>query len=224
MFGLGRMLLIVLALALSGVAAWRVAVGWHPPAEKYPVQGIDVAEADGTIDWPMVKGGGADFGYAVATVGTTARDRLFQQNWDAMAAAGLRRGAIHVYSLCQSAKAQADTFNTTVPSDADALPVAVALSYDDGCAQRPPRDQVVSELALFARRVEAHMRKPVLLKVDRTVERDYRLSEGLKRNVWAVGNFLSPDYAARPWRMWQASDMRQIDGVDGPVRWDVAAP
>lgn len=224
MFGLGRYIVIVVAIALSGVAAWRLAMRWHPSAEHYPVQGIDVSEANGPIDWAVVKGGGADFGYAIATIGATARDTMFQTNWDAMENAGIRRGAMHVYSLCQPATEQADLFNTTVPAPRDALPAAVVVRYDDGCTARPDRAQLIHDLALFVRRIESHTREPVLLKFDRAVERDYRLSNGIKRNIWAVGNFLAPGYAARPWRMWQASNIRRIDGIEGPVNWDVAVP
>ncbi|MGJ3626310.1 hypothetical protein AB5I41_04120 [Sphingomonas sp. MMS24-JH45] len=63
---------------------------------------------------------------------------------------------------------------------------------------------------------------PVLLKVSRAVEEDYRIGEAMKRNLWVTGNFLKPGYTARDWRLWQASDLRQVDGIEGPVNWDVA--
>jgi lysozyme len=50
------------------------------------------------------------------------------------------------------------------------------------------------------------------------------VTAAIPRPVWAVQDFFPPDYAARPWRMWQANDMRRIDGVDGAVNWDVVAP
>lgn len=222
MFGLGRIVLILAALALAGVAVWRVATIWHPSMERYPVQGIDVSDADGTIEWPVVKGAGAAFGYAVATVGATTRDRSFQTNWDGMARAGVRRGAIHVYSFCQSPRAQADAFNTVVPTDRSALPVAIAFAYDAQCGERPTRAALIDGLATMIGRIETHSGMPVLLMVTRAVESDYRLTGAFDRNLWAVGNLLKPVYGARPWRMWRASDRRRIVGVDGPVNWDVA--
>ena len=54
-------------------------------------------------------------------------------------------------------------------------------------------------------------------------DRDYDLAGALPRPIWAIGNFLEPGYAARGWRMWRASDIRRIDGIEGPVNWDVAA-
>ncbi|MGJ3626311.1 GH25 family lysozyme [Sphingomonas sp. MMS24-JH45] len=103
MYGAGRLLLIVVAIALSVVAGWRLAVRWAPSRDIYPVQGIDVSEANGAIEWPVAKGAGVDFGYAVATRGDNVRDRAFQTNRDAMAAADVRRGAIHVFSSASRA-------------------------------------------------------------------------------------------------------------------------
>ena len=223
MWGLGRFVLFAAALALAGVAAWRVAVRWHPSVADYPSQGVDVSEATGAIEWPVLKGAGADFGYAVATVGATARDRAFQSHWAAMAAAGVRRGAIHVFSFCQPAAAQADAFNTVVPHDDTALPAAIAFAFDDGCAERPERAALIDGLTDMLRRIESHTGKPVLLQVSRGVERDYRLTEAFHRSLWVTRNFVAPSYGARAWRMWRASDLRHVDGVEGPVNWDVAA-
>ncbi len=223
MWGLGRFVLFATALALAGVAAWRVAIRWHPAVERYPSQGVDVSEATGAIEWPVLKGAGAEFGYAVATVGATARDRAFQSHWAAMAAAGVRRGAIHVFSFCQSPAAQADAFNTVVPHDDTALPAAIAFGYDDGCAERPERATLVEGVTDMIHRIESHTGKPVLLQVSRGVEKDYHLTDAFRRSLWATGNFVSPSYGARAWRMWRASDIRRVDGVEGPVNWDVAA-
>lgn len=224
MWGLGRFVLIVAALALAGVAAWQYATRWHPSVERYPVQGVDVDASDGAIEWNTVAAAGADFAYVAATRGSNQRDPAFEANWRGVDAAGMRRGAVHVYSFCQPAREQANAFNTFVPSDADALPVAIDISYDPACATRPERAALLDDLRLLASTIEAHMGKPVLLRVARAVESDYEVSAALPRNLWATGNFLAPSYAARPWRLWRANDMRRVDGIDGPANWDVAAP
>lgn len=222
MWGLGRVVMILAALALAGVAGWRLLVRWHPPIERYPMQGVDVSEATGTVEWPVLKGAGAQFGYAVATVGATARDRQFQAHWDAMERSGLKRGAIHAFSFCQSPRAQADAFNTVVPRDIHALPVAIAFAYDDACTDRPSRPALVAGVRDMIARIEAHSGQPVILQVSRAVEDDYELTGALARGWWAVGNVLKPGYGTGPWRIWRASDVRRVDGVQGPVNWDVA--
>ncbi|MFL0413535.1 GH25 family lysozyme [uncultured Sphingomonas sp.] len=223
MYGLGRWALIVVALCTATFAAWQAAAQWRPSVDKFPVQGIDVGEANGAIEWPVV-GGRADFAYATATYGAKRRDARFEENWEGIGAAGLRRGAVHVWSLCQPGEAQANAFNTIVPRDDADLPAAIDFDYREDCAARPARSALVEEIAKAAAIIEAHTGKPVLLRVSRRFERDYDLSTALPRTIWAAGNFFPPDYAARPWRMWRASDMRRIDGIDGPVNWNVAAP
>ncbi|MEO9132866.1 MAG: GH25 family lysozyme [Sphingomonas sp.] len=211
------------ALVLCAVVAWTFALGWRP-TDKYRFQGVDVSEEQGPIEWWTVKAGGADFAYLRATSGADQRDTRFAGNWTDVHATGMRRGALHVYSLCRLASDQANNFNTTVPRSNDALPAAVEIDFSEDCTSRPVRDVVLNELRRFLSMVEAHTGKPVLLKISKRFDATYQVTAAIARPVWAVQDFFPPEYAARPWRMWQANDMRRIDGVDGPVHWDVVAP
>lgn len=222
MWGLGRLVLFLAAFALAGVAGWRLAIRWTPPVERYPVQGVDVSENTGTIVWPVLKGAGAQFGYAVATVGATTRDRNFQANWDAMGRVGMKRGALHVFSFCQSPRVQGDVFNTVVPRDLRALPAAIAFAFDESCTERPASPALIAGVREMIERIEAHTGKPVILRISPQVEDDYQLTAALDRRWWAVGNFLKPGYGEGAWSLWRASDVHRIDGVQGPVNWDVA--
>ncbi|SDA14000.1 glycoside hydrolase family 25 protein [Sphingomonas sp. NFR15] len=216
--GVVAVLLIALACAASALA-----LQWRPSA-KYPIQGVDVSDAQGEIEWWSVHGAGADFAYVRATSGAAGRDMRFAANWDAVPKTGMRRGAMHRYSLCHLAVDQANNFNTTVPRTPDALPAAIELGFTDDCAARPDAPAVIAELRRFLTMVEAHTGKPVLLKISRPFDAAYHVTAAFDRPVWATGNFFPPDYAARPWRMWQANDMRRIDGIEGPVNWDVVRP
>ena len=212
----------VVALALAGVL-WALALQWRP-SDKFPIQGVDVSDIQGEIEWWSVHAAGADFAYVRATSGAAGRDMRFAANWEAVPKTGMRRGAIHLYSLCNLAVDQANNFNTTVPRTKDALPAAVDLRFTDDCAARPDATAVIAELRHFLTMVEAHTGKPVLLKISRSFDSAYGVTAAFDRPVWATGNFFPPDYAARPWRMWQANDMRRIDGIEGPVNWDVVRP
>lgn len=92
-----------------GIAGWSYATGWHPSTARYPLQGVDLGENPRPVEWSIVRARGADFAYLVATVGARHRDLAFEANWAALPEAGLRRGAVHLYSLCAPAKDQADT-------------------------------------------------------------------------------------------------------------------
>lgn len=211
-------------VGLLGVVGWTFAISWRPSPATYPLQGVDVSAAQGAVDWATVRAGGADFAYARATEGADGRDPRFAENWRAIYAAGLRRGAIHVFSLCRLAVDQANNFVVTVPRAGDALPAAVEIDFADDCDARPDRAVLVGEVGRFLRQVETHTGKPVMLAVSERFEAAYRLSAAFERPVWSVADFFPPAYAARPWRMWRASDIRRIEGVAGPVNWDVVAP
>ncbi|WP_294203629.1 GH25 family lysozyme [uncultured Sphingomonas sp.] len=213
-------------LALGAVSAggrhW--VTHWQPSTEHYPLQGIDLPENPPAVEWRTLRANGADFAYIVATSGTDRRDAAFEGNWDALPEAGMRRGAVHIYSLCQPAAAQADAFNIFVPRAGDALPAAIDLSFHDDCTARPDRAKLVADLTHFVAMVETHTAKPVMLRVSKAFESEYSITAALPRPVWSVGNLFKPDYAARPWRMWRASDFRRVEGVEGPVNWDVVTP
>ena len=212
-----------IVIALCAVVAWTFTLSWRP-TDKYRFQGIDVSEEQGPIEWWTVKAGGADFAYLRATRGADERDTRFVGNWAEVYETGMRRGALHVYSLCRLAVDQANNFNTTVPRTGDALPAAIEIDFSEDCPSRPERNVVLDELRRFLSMVEAHTGKPVLLKISKRFEAAYQVTAAIPRPVWAVQDFFPPDYAARPWRMWQANDMRRIDGVNGAVNWDVVAP
>jgi len=214
--------IVIIGLAL--VVIWSFAISWYPSPKAYAFQGVDVGAAQGVIEWPVVRGGGASFAYLTATIGADARDPSFEANWSDVYAAGLRRGALHVYSLCRLAADQANNFNTTVPRAGDSLPPAVWVDFDAGCAARPDRAVVIGEVKRLLTLIESHSGKPALLKVSRRFDAAYRLTSAIPRPIWSAQNFFPPDYAARPWRMWQASDMRRIDGAPTLVHWNVVAP
>lgn len=214
---------LLLLVILFGGSLWLFARDWRPSASDYPFQGIDVSDATGAIDWPAIKATGADFAYMRATMGSAGRDTRFEENWRGAFAADIRRGAIHQYSLCRLATDQANNFNTTVQKADDALPPAVAMDFTPDCGARPGRAVLLSELGRFIAMVEAHSERPVLLLVSQRFDTAYAVTGALPRPIWSSRNFFPPDYADRPWRLWRASDMRRIEGADGPVNWDVVA-
>ncbi|MFM9978644.1 MAG: glycoside hydrolase family 25 protein [Sphingomonadaceae bacterium] len=214
----------VIVLGLSIIIGWSFAISWYPSPKSYVFQGVDVSAANGAIEWPVVRGGGASFAYLTATIGADDRDPMFAANWSEVYAAGLRRGAIHVYSLCRLAVDQANNFNTTVPFTNDSLPPAILIDFESDCAARPERQVVIGEIERLIATIEVHTRRPVLLKVSRRFDAAYGVTKAIERPIWSTQNFFPPDYAARPWRMWQASDLRRIDGAPTKVHWNVVAP
>ncbi|MEO8723192.1 MAG: GH25 family lysozyme [Sphingobium sp.] len=219
--------IVVVAAVVLAVSALVLSVmwmRWTPARTHYPTQGISVSADQGTVDWRSVRSQGVDFAYIRATTGTDIRDPAFATNWAGARAAGLRYGAELVFDLCKLASDQATEFITTVPRDNAALPPVVRLAFSSSCSARPGRDAILSELNTLLNLVESHSGKPALLHISRDFDQLYDVGSGINRTLWLDGNFFPPDYAARPWVMWTASDGRRIEGIAGPVEWDVVAP
>ncbi len=71
------------------------------------VQGIDVSVYQGNIDWAAVKG--SRIGFAITRIGDgLLKDSKFDQNWPAIKAAGLIRGAYQFFEPDDDPAAQAD--------------------------------------------------------------------------------------------------------------------
>lgn len=211
-------------LAVAGLFGWRFAVDWAPSRSQYAVQGIDVSAESGPIDWAMVKARDVDFVYARATSGTASRDPSFTANWAGAGDAQIRRGAIHAFSLCGTAEEQAGAFVATVPRDPEALPAAIDLSFHEDCPARPSREVVLAEIRRLAATIETHSGKPAMLRIAPAFEEQYQVSGAIPRPLWSIGFYRPPDYLARRWAMWQSSAIRRIDGIEGPVNWNVVAP
>jgi lysozyme len=221
-----RLRFVVPGLILLGLLAWSAWLfvsRWRPSPADFAVQGVDVSEAQGPIEWWTAKKAGIDFAYIRATSGAQARDLRFPENWRWTFEAGIRRGALHVYSLCQLAADQAGNFMSTVPRSDDQLPPAVEIDFDPGCSARPERQVLVTELTRFLHDVETHLGKPAILMVSPRFEAQYRLSDAFPRLLWSRQDFFPPSYFARPWSIWQANRHRRIEGVGTPVNWDVMA-
>ena len=212
---------IVLALALGAFVLWRVVIGYTPSLDDYPVQGVVVDASNGQPVWSTLAATGVDFAYLTATIGDKTRDPSFASNMEAISDVGIRYGALHIFDICRLATDQATLFITTVPRSPNALPPAVALDYSKTCASKPDRSLILSEVSTFLSQIEAHAGKPAVLLLAQEFEEQYRISAAVNRNVWLERTWFLPDYAARPWVMWTANAARNIDGVDGRVRWVV---
>lgn len=207
--------------ALLLAALFWFATSWRPSQQDYPVQGVDVSHQQGEIAWPTVKDAGVQFAYIKATEGADLRDPRFAVNWAEASKAGVRRGAYHYFTLCRLASDQATNFIANVPRDEAALPAVLDLDLAGNCAQRPARGVLLSEIAVFINEVEAHTGKPMILHLTREFEETYKISEAVDRQLWLRSVAVPPAFGARPWVMWQASSIRNVSGISGPVNWNV---
>jgi lysozyme len=216
--------LALVALAAAAVIAGALflfATRWTPSRDNYAVQGIDISQNNGDVDWALAKAAGVEFAYVRASGGAADRDDHFARNWEETRQAGIRRGAHHDFSLCQLASDQAANFITTVPREKGALPPAIRLAFEESCTAHPARAVLVGEIDKFIRLVEAHAEQPVVLSIDSAFETEYQISGAIDRPLWLRRNFFPPDFGARAWVMWNASTYKHVDGIRGTVNWSV---
>ncbi len=213
----------VLALVLVGLLAWFVVVpAWRPGLRAGEAHAIDVSNHQGTIDWAAVRADGIDVAYLKATEGRGYLDSSFAANWSGTAAAGVRRGAYHFFTLCASGADQAANFLRVAPPAPDALPPALDLELlDDGCHDRPDPAAVEAELATFIERVEAAWGGPLLLYARSSFTARYPVTTWADRPRWQTRFFRRP---VEPFALWQVHYLARVDGIAGRVDLDVATP
>lgn len=218
-FGL---LAAVLVIVLAGTAA-LLGPRWTPSREAYPVQGIDVSSHQGEIDWGKLKKQGVDFVYIKASEGGDFRDNAFARNWIAAQRSGIRRGAYHFFTLCRSGAEQAANFLATVPDGKGPLPPAVDLEFLGNCksGNRMGPSELRYQLRMFLNLVEQRSQQPTILYLTREFDDAYGVSGSFDRPLWLRRIALKPNFGRRPWTMWQASNFRRLDGIDGRVDWNV---
>lgn len=226
----GTQALTKLVVGLAAIAAilygaWTLVAGWRPSRTDFPIQGISMVPSAQAIQWDQVRKDGVDFAYIVATEGADIRHEGFAAAIAGAEEAGIETGAMHIFDLCRLAIDQADNFIRTVPRDSTQLPLAVKVGaiLDNKCAV-PSRSAVLSEIAMFLQRVEAHMGKPAILKIDFDFEKEFKISYAVDRPLWLERTFLRPDYANRGWALWQSSASHEVAGIAEPVQWSVAKP
>ena len=212
----------LLLLLIGAVWGWWQLRHWLPSRAAWPVQGVQIAGSDGAVDWAALKAVGADFAYLDASSGVSSRDSGFVENMEAARAAGLTLGAVHHYDPCQPADRQAANFVTVVPRDATMLPSAVELeTLADQCPTHMTNAAVMSELMTFLNQIETHTGKAAILKISPSFERHYHIAHAIDRNLWLERDWLSPDYAGRPFALWTANSALMTAAGDQPLRWVV---
>ncbi len=116
------------------------------------LEGVDVSTFNGTVNWQQVQASGRTFAYAMAANGTY-HDLSFPQNYAAIKAAGMVRGAYQLFHPEEDPIAQANialqAIGTLQPGD---LPLALNVETTGGMAS----DQIGAEINSWMTYVKAH--------------------------------------------------------------------
>jgi lysozyme len=226
-----RLAVLLAVLAISGgfcgaVSAARLAD--RSPhkgvtrAHKLPVQGIDVSNWQGDIDWGRVRAAGTRFAFIKATEGGDYLDPRFKQNWEGAKRAGIPRGAYHMVYWCRPAHEQALWFILNVPNDTDALPPVLDLEWNGHsrtCPKKVPAGRALEKIAVMLEVMEAHTGKRPIIYTDVAFHREVLEGQLPGYNFWLRSVAAEPHetYRNRPWLFWQFTTTGHVPGISGPV-------
>jgi lysozyme len=190
-------------------------------SSSYQVQGIDVSDHQGTVDWNAVRQAGKLFAFIKATDGITYTDPDFAANWSGARAAGLLRGAYHFYETDDDPTAQAKNFLSAVQLQPGDLPPVVDIERLDAGGTA---SQTVQDLQTWLDAVEQATGRVPIIYTDHGFWNSLGTSAFGRYPLWiAEYGVDSPTLPAgwTSWTLWQYSETGTVSGVTGSVDLDV---
>ncbi|CAN5736677.1 GH25 family lysozyme [soil metagenome] len=214
-------LLTIVTVLVVGSLAGLFYFGWWSPngwvAKAYPIQGIDVSNHQGPINWSKVAASKVAFVYLKSTEGGDFRDRSFAENWKEAGKHGLVRGAYHYFTMKSTGREQAANMIAVVPVDPKALPPAVDLEFFGNSKDRRSVASFRKELEEFLDLVRATYGKEPVIYTDDNFAGKYLAGYPIKRR-WVPEFLTVPDWKSKPrWTFWQYSERGRVPGISSYV-------
>ncbi|HEY8396594.1 MAG TPA: glycoside hydrolase family 25 protein [Flavihumibacter sp.] len=224
----------LLTVAVIGALAWWWFSVKQPDFEHYAdfgieiptnfqIHGIDVSKYQQRINWEAVKAMQAEdvkigFVFIKATEGLGNMDRQFPRNWQKAKEVGLTRGAYHFFLAPKSGAQQAENFIRRVELQKGDLPPVLDVEQTYGVSSARLRTEVKS----FLERVEAHYGVKPIIYTNVDFYNRHLKDEFDDYPLW-VAHYLQKDRPriARNWAFWQYSETGRVDGINGPVDFNV---
>ena len=201
---------------------------------KTTVEGVDVSDGQGSIDWSAVKAAGRDFAFMKATQGTYFTAKTFAANWSGAKKAGVLRSAYHFFDPTEDGVAQANHFLNVVGTiGPDDLPAmldvecpdgdSACLGWSGGTGDAPASDIVKRATDWLVTVTDATGKKPIVytfpayfpdLSVDTSALGKYPLY---------IATIASCASVPAPWKsavFWQYSWTGTVSGISGQVDMD----
>jgi GH25 family lysozyme M1 (1,4-beta-N-acetylmuramidase) len=210
---------------------------WGDNWELPVIQGIDVAQCQGDIDWTVVESSNqVQFAYIRATIGVGDLDDNFRTNWEAVKGlATLFVGPYHVFSWRTDPAQQANDFAASVGSLADlgtrvlAPMIDVEMGLDKNGHPLIPGQEYAANLLVVVNEIKNRLgRRPIIYTggVFDTLTQgaDSSIIDSLTQcELWHSAYVCNPhDFTPRAWtsrgksfRIWQKSGDVAAGGAKG---------
>jgi MYXO-CTERM domain-containing protein len=184
--------------------------------------GIDVSEYQGDIDWNQVKASGVVFAIARIDDGFYL-DTKFDQNWPAMKAAGIVRGAYQFFEPGDDPAALADILIQKMgPLGPGDLPPTLDVEATGG---QPP-DVINAHIHTWMDKVQAATGRVPIIYTGHYFWNDNVGSADFADHPLWIAAYVQPSCPNTPdawggWSMWQYNDNGAIPGISGNVDVDM---
>lgn len=187
---------------------------------RAPVQGIDAARFQNTIDWRQVRRAGVRFAFLKATEGGDLLDPKFKEHWRGAGRARIARGAYHFYYFCTRPEVQARWFIRNVPKAGRNLPPVLDMEWNPfspTCQRRPSAATVRAEMQTWLDIVERHYRQRPVIYTTPGFYKDARLDRLKGYEFWLRTTAKTPREAfpGQSWTFWQFTATGIVPGVEG---------
>ncbi len=200
------------------------------PAEPLHAPGIDVSHFNGPVPWLTLSQAGLTYAFAKATEGLDYTDPRFAQNWAAMRACGIPRGAYHFLVPKDDPVAQAEHFLSVLDDDLGELPLVVDVERGARDAVHPCAE-LQSTLRIFLQTLEAKTKHAVMIYTGRSFWKTRMCDdqEFSSRPLWVARySKAQPQLFGgwKRWDFWQYSQEGEVGGSRADLdrfRGDVAA-
>ncbi len=189
----------------------------------YTIHGIDVSHYQKGINWELVKNmkdQGLQLNFAIikGTEGQSKLDKTHITNWQEAKEQGLLRGAYLYFHPKQNVANQVNYFkkNTNLVSG-DLAPI-IDIEETNGLSDSKLQERLQECCDLLK---EAYNCNPIIY-----CNADfYTFNLGEKFDnypLWVAHYGVAKPDIDRDWQLWQHSDKGQVNGIDGPVDFNVA--
>jgi lysozyme len=213
----------------SGADGNAEKVGWTSQpvvvcAGGTTVEGVDVSEFQGSINWNSVHGSGRDFAVARVSDGTGHPDATFAANWSGIKAAGMVRGVYQFFRASEDPTAQANLLVSAVGSlGADDLPPVADVEVSDGVSGAT----LSANLATWVSVIKAKTgRTPIIYTAPGFWNSLPNTGQFGSDTLWVANWQVSCPDTPTPWTSWKfwqyddGSTTANVPGISGAVDKD----
>ena len=192
----------------------------NPPNGNY-INGADVSEYQGVINWKKLKIDKKDFNFVFirSTAGKNHRDRYFTYNWKQAKKNNIIRGAYHYYRPNENSKLQAENFIKNVKLSSGDLPPVLDI---ENTSSVQSISSLKKGILSWLKIVEDHYGVKPIIYSSASYYKSFLAQEFGRYELWVANyNIVKTPINWQKWLFWQYSDKERVLGIVGPVDLNV---